>query len=200
MTTAQITVNAEGTGAREVLALTEQAGFSAGLDKKSALRLRLLAEELLGLFRSIAGEVASVYRLERDGRSFVLHMTAKPPVTEKMKEQFLAASSTGKNDATRGFMGKIGALIAGALVAAKDASPYFSADADPVFILGAVEGDGAAWSLAYYRERLRASQLQSEEAARARDELERSIVAAIADDVKVRILGNKVEIRIYKSF
>ena len=38
------------------------------------------------------------------------------------------------------------------------------------------------------------------EATEAWDELERSIIANIADDVKVKILGNKVEIIVFKNF
>jgi len=33
-----------------------------------------------------------------------------------------------------------------------------------------------------------------------RDELEKSIIANIADDIKVKILGNKVEIIVFKNF
>ena len=57
MKTEKIVVTSQGQGIADALTLTEKAGVYAGLDKKPALHLRLLAEELIGLLRGIAGEV-----------------------------------------------------------------------------------------------------------------------------------------------
>ena len=47
---------------------------------------------------------------------------------------------------------------------------------------------------------VRSSQEQNEEAAEAWDELEKSIVANLADDVSVKIEGSYVQIAITKAF
>ena len=68
MNTPVITVNNEGSGFDEALALSEKLGLSCGLDKKQNLRLRLLTEELFGLVKNIAGELNGSFSIEYEGR------------------------------------------------------------------------------------------------------------------------------------
>ena len=56
------------------------------------------------------------------------------------------------------------------------------------------------WSLEEYRQNLEPVRKQDQEAARAWDELEKSVVAKLADDVRVGIRGSKVTMVIHKSF
>jgi hypothetical protein len=71
--------------------------------------------------------------------------------------------------------------------------------------LGMVKGsdaDGtlASWSLKEYKTALETDKEQSSEAAAAWDELERSIVSSIADDISVRITRSSVDMIIKKQF
>ena len=61
-------------------------------------------------------------------------------------------------------------------------------------------GDTYAWTLKRYMSQVRSNQAQDEETAEAWDELEKSIVANLADDVSVKIEGSNVEIAITKAF
>ena len=54
-----IEVTSKGGGIDEALSLTEKLGTESGICKKSVIHLRLLAEELLGMLRSIAGDVSA---------------------------------------------------------------------------------------------------------------------------------------------
>ena len=200
MKTEQIVVTNQGQGLTDALALTEKAGVYAGLDRKPSLHLRLLAEELFGLLRGIAGEVEADYWIETEGKSFELHMTSEISVTEEMREQFLAASSSGKNAATATFMGKIRVMIANALLSAKEVLPYAMINAAAANPMGGIAGEtSAVWSMAFYKEELQKN-MADDAASEAWDELEKSIVANIADDVKVSIAGKSVAITVYKAF
>ncbi len=61
-------------------------------------------------------------------------------------------------------------------------------------------GDAYDWTLKRYMSEVSSSREQDEEAAEAWDELEKSIVANLADDVSVRIEGQSAEIAITKAF
>ena len=112
-----------------------------------------------------------------------------------MRKQFISASTSGKNDASRGVMGKIKVMIANFMFSAKEALPYALINTSAAYHMGAASGETAAmWSMSLYKDEVKESD------AEEWDELEKSIVANIADDVKVCILGDTVEIIINKTF
>ncbi|MBP5429128.1 MAG: hypothetical protein J6Z04_07600 [Clostridia bacterium] len=199
--TAVITVTGEGRGIAEALFMTERAGGEAGLDKKSILHLRLLSEEMFGMLRGIAGGVEASYWLETEGKNFELKMKADVKMTIEMREQFLAASSSGKNAAAKGFMGRLRVMIGSFLLSAKEALPYAMINSVAAMPMGGYAGESSSvWSMAIYRSEVEKRRGESDEASDAWDELEKSIVANIADDVKVGVRGNCVELTVCKAF
>lgn len=199
--TAVITVTSEGQGIIEALSMTERVGGEACLGKKDELHLRLLAEEMFGMLRGIAGEVEASYWLETEDKSFELKMSAEVKMTLGMREQFLAASKSGKNEAARGFMGRLRVMIAGFLLSAKEALPYAVINSAAAMPMGGYGGESSSvWSMALYKEEIAKHPENGEEATEEWDELERSIVANIADDVKVGVRGNRVELTVCKKF
>ena len=199
--TAVITVTGAGEGIHEALAMTERVGGECALDRKAILHLRLLSEEMFGMLRGIAGGVEASYWLETEGKNFELHMSAEVKMTLEMREQFLAASKSGKNEAARGFMGRIRVMIAGFLLSAKETLPYAIINSAAGMPMGGYAGESSGvWSMALYKAEIAKRSGESEEASEAWDELEKSIVANIADDVKVGIKGNVVELTVCKSF
>jgi hypothetical protein len=190
-----IEVTSKGGGIDEALSLTEKLGIESGIRKKSVIHLRLLAEELFGMLRSIAGDVSANYWIEYNGPDFELHLKSTVELTDEMRDQFISASSSGKNDATRGVMGKIKVMIANFMFSAREALPYTLINTPAAYHMGAASGETAAmWSMSLYKDEVKESD------AEEWDELEKSIVANIADDVKVCILGDTVEIIINKTF
>ena len=190
-----IEVTSKGGGIDEALSLTEKLGIESGIRKKSVIHLRLLAEELFGMLRSIAGDVSANYWIEYNGPDFELHLKSTVELTDKMRDQFISASTSGKNDASRGVMGKIKVMIANFMFSAKEALPYALINTSAAYHMGAASGETAAmWSMSLYKDEVKESD------AEEWDELEKSIVANIADDVKVCILGDTVEIIINKTF
>ena len=105
------------------------------------------------------------------------------------QEKLLAASSSGKNEAARGFMGRIRAFF----------DPLDWADA-PMNVNPEAMNQMTSWSMNAYRQMVKEELEQDQEgAAQAWDELEKSVVSKIADDVKVRIQGRRVEMIILKK-
>lgn len=196
-----VTVSENSGGISKALALTEDTAKNSGLDKKAALHLRLLAEELFGMLSGIAGSVEADYFIESDEKSFELHMKSDVKMTDEMHAQLLSVSKDGKNYAKKSFMGKIRVMIADFMSPENRAPSQLMMDAAMPYTMGSASADSAyIWSMVVYKNELNKRKSTAKEARDAWDELERSIVANIADDVKVKIIGSSVEIIVFKSF
>lgn len=194
-----VSITSEGTGMAEALAMTETIGAERGLNKKQSLHLRLLAEELLGMLHSITGKIDADYWIAAEGKNVEIHMKSDIKLTPEMRDQIVSASTSGKNDAARGIMGKIKVMIAGVLLSAKDQIPY--AMINTVSAIGGNAGETSTmWSMSSYKNELEKHAGDSKNASEAWDELEKSIIANIADEIKVGIVGKTVEITVFKSF
>ena len=205
MKTAEIRVTTQGEGMEDALAATEKLGLDSGLGHKENLRLRLLAEELIGLMRGITGSVEAVYRAEEENRSFTLCLSADVTLDQEMRRQLLAASSSGKNAAARGFMGKLREMVAFVLLPkGQNASTVSNLSLGLISMgspVGYVSGlDTYSWTMSTYMSEIKENLEDIAGAQEAWDELEKSIVANLADEVSVNIRGNAVEIAISKAF
>ncbi|MBO4692767.1 MAG: hypothetical protein J5659_00020 [Clostridia bacterium] len=208
MKTSEITVTNRGEGLKEALLQTEKLGADCGLDSKQILRLRLLAEELFGMSKSIVGELKGRYCVEESERCFEIQLHSDVEMTKEMKKQLISVSSAGKNSASKGFMGKLKDMIATALLPNEDGISLTSG-----FSLGlvgiasnsgpaaqAAAADAYYWSMNRYKNAIESKQESDAEAKEAYDELEKSIIANIADEITVCIKGSTVEISIKKQF
>ena len=175
--------------------IVEDMAFRLGLSHKDSIRLQLLAEETLGM--------ACVLTDGFEGQ-FCLEVETKMDLNKK--EALLAASSSGQNASRQGFMGKIADMIENALldydyvnkVQTEYCGPVTSMDylgVDPGMEMDVVP----MWSLHSYKDALNEKQ-ETPEVDRAWDELEKSIVASLSDDVLVGVAGDKATLTILKKF
>ena len=118
-------------------------------------------------------------------------------MNSEMRRKLLSASSSGKNSSAVGFMGKIKEMFEKLLEPVDSEIP--SAMTAGMIFSGTEFADASLlsadlWSLSQYRENVDET-MQKEEW----DELEKSVVAKLADDVKIGINDNEVEITIFKK-
>jgi hypothetical protein len=174
---------------------TEKAALYSNLDKKQTLRLRLLAEELVGMLPELLDYTNGSFWIENDAKKFELHVTLSPneSLTAEKREKLLEVSSSGKNSAASGIMAKIKIAAQFMLIDYQE-----NAVLNPTFFDCGLRDSTAfstiAWSLNVYREKL------NQEKKEDWDELEKSIIANIADDVCVGLQGKKVDIIVKKTF
>ena len=190
MKTNVIAVSNKGTEVEEALKLTENFAQLKGLDVKKALHLRLLTEEMMGMMRSITGETQGEFWIEDDTETAELHLRVKTLLDTEKRDQLIAASTSGKNEATRTLMGKLRSFFENG-----------SAFAAPFVLDGNAEMYAAitAWSLREYRDQLQEYRAVNGKGAEEEwDELEKSVVSHVADEVKVRVENNVAEMIIYK--
>ena len=186
-----VTIKSDGSGINEALSQVEASAAFRSLSDKNMLRLRLLAEEMTGMLKGIAEEFAADFRVESDKNDFRLCLTADTLMNSEKREKFLSVSTSGQNDAAKGFMGKLRDFFSGA---------FEPSDADMFFTMGMTYGGPDQmlplwWSLNKYR-----NEMQKKDESAEWDALETSIVGKLSDEVKVGINGNRVELTIYKSF
>ena len=172
-----------------------------GLDKKSALHLRLLTEELMGLLHALTGELEAEFWIENRGMDFQLHMTTRTLMNLEKREKLLSASSSGKNAAAKGVLGKLRDVFACSLDARQGLQPWYheAGMVDPVSYAGSAAI--IDWSMRKYRRSVEEKLTEQDpEAQEAWDELEKSIINRLADEISIGIRGDRVEMVVYKRF
>ena len=200
-------LNKDLTCLEAVLAEVEKVTTYNSLEDKKALRLRLLAEELCGMLPGLIENFSGKFWAENDGDDYELHVELKADdMNIDLREELISISKSGKNAATKGIMGKIRAVAENMLLAASDptlqalpAGEFYDYHGynmgfgyiDPA--IAAQTGYVYSWSLFNYKT---AVEEKEDEYA----ELERSIVAKLADDIIVGVRGRNVEIVVKKSF
>ena len=186
----------------QIETVLKQADFVAGykgLSPKSALHLRLLTEEMMGMMRSITGETKGEFWIEDDNGLFQLHLRVNTVMNSVKREQLLSASTSGKNESARGLMGRLRNFFD------MGADEDIASVSGPLFS-GMYEESATGstlnyeWSMMRYEEQLSSRIRQDDSAAKeAWDELEKSVVAHVADEIKVAIRGRTVELIIQKK-
>ena len=205
MKTAEIRITSFDDYQRALLA-TEKQGEESGLSVKQNLRLRLLAEELIGFIRSLTGDVDALYWIDRQGSTFILHLKADDIIMNKeVREELLSAATSGKNAAAKGFMGKLRDMVASVMTPSAQGPSVLSALSLGMMSTASPVGENAGmssyiWSMKTYKEKLVANDGTEIDLDEASDDLEKSIVANLADDVLVSIVGSRVQIDITKAF
>ena len=204
MKTDVIEIRANGKGMESVLTETERAAAYRELTPKQALRLRLLAEEMTGMLRTLVGDERFRFWIESEGTAFALHLQTETIMTQKLREALLNTSSSGKNEAAKGFMGRLREIFTAMSelynpAMAETMYGYSYVDVTGFDASVDVSPDAAllGWSLRAYREAVAENKEKEPEKW---DELEKSITAKLADDVKIFIRGNNVEMVIEKAF
>ena len=191
-------------GISEALRQTEKAAAYRDLPHKETLRLRLLAEEMTGMLRTIVGEDPVADWVESEGNKFALHLTMKAKMNLELREELLKTATSGKNEAAKGFMGRLRDVftqmcepIDSNMVMMGYGYCDFGADGFGSPAGRMYSGIVGGWSLNEYRTAL---EKRREEETEKWDELEKSIMANLADEVKIFINGNEVEMVVEKSF
>ncbi|MCR5758104.1 MAG: hypothetical protein K6F95_09380 [Selenomonas sp.] len=201
MKISKIRVNSQGYGMED--ALDEVEGFShlMGFDERSARRVRLLAEETMSMVRATVEDFAADFWMESTPKwNCELHLHMVKPLDYAVKRGLINVSSRQRNGASVGIMGKIKDFIEGSLQLMKVGAAPDVADRSILCMGGVAPLAGSyMWSLDKYRQDVKSGDGDVDMEA-ALDELEKSIVANIADDVRVYVKGDSIELVIRKNF
>ena len=196
MKTDVISVSSRGSRMESALLQADKVAAYKGLSAKDALHLRLLAEETLGLMRSITGETDGLFWIEDRDDEYELHLQVQAALSEDRRARLLSVSSSGKNESAKGLMGRLRAFF-------DWDSDEDTAACSSLFLPDMLESSSPMldweWSMKRYESILSSRIVQDVPGAQeAWDELEKSVVKNVADDVRVYIRSGTVELVILK--
>ena len=184
---------------------TENFAWQAKLDKRDTLRLDLLVEETLGMVKAMLDDFYGQIWFVADGKACEIHFEATSDMNADKKQELLSVSSTGKNTAAKGFMAKLGEVISGALHGMGNTMDTYGQETikygivHTPSVLSANSDMMTIWTLQSYRSDLSEAH-RDDGAEEALYELEKSIVAKLADDVLVGVKGDRIALVIKKKF
>ena len=211
----KIEIGRDGQGIDQALAQSERFAATLGLNRKGQFHLRLLAEETLGLARAIVGNFRAAFWLEWRESLFrwfnsgtcVLHLEATADLDYARRQELLSVSTDGRNIAPRGIMEKIRELVEAGLYGMEESLKFqteYGAGILDYGTLGMVGGEMTqavyAWSMRKYKDSVAEAKSSGSAAAEAWDELEKSIIANIADEVQVGVRRDGAELVVVKDF
>ena len=175
----------------KILFETQKTAEYATLDHKQTIRMRLIAEEFVGMLKELSQDFEGEFFIEREDLSFsfIAQLHINEIMDKQTKRKFIDISSDKKNAAAKGIMGKIRDVVENLLYPenAMYSASFIAYQLETAVLLN------DQWTLNRYRD----AERDNEEPW---DELEKSIIANLADDVIVSVKGNSVEIAIMKNF
>lgn len=175
----------------KILLETQKATEYAGLNAKQSVRTRLIAEEFIGMLKELSQEFEGEFWIEQENLSFsfITQIHIDKVMDMETKRKFIEIASDKKNAAAKGIMGKIRDVVENLLYpeSAMYSASFISYQLETAVLMN------DQWTLNRYKNAERNN-------AEPWDELEKSIIANLADDVIVSVKSNNVEIVIMKNF
>ena len=176
----------------------EKVAVYNGLTAKQGLQLRLLCEELDGMLPNVINDFDGELWIEYEEGVCKVNVSIQMPNLDiAKKEELIGIAKSKRNAAAVGIIGKIRSAVEDFLLD-EMAVDTLVAMTEP-YNLSAESGMGVnythCWSLGDYR-----SVVKKEEKAEAWDELEKSVIASVADDVIIGVKGKQADIVIIKKF
>ena len=174
------------------------------LTDKQTMQLRLICEELDGMLPNIVDNFNGDFWIEfEDGVCKVNVSLCFEEFTADKKHGLVGISKNKKNAATVGIVGKIRSALENVFLDQDSfgsnemmvESRYFSMDYYNTMDHYSGMDYAGFWSLEQYR-----NTVKKEEKKEAWDELEKSVLASVADDVIVGVKGKRADIVIVKKF
>lgn len=187
-----------------ILKESEKVAVYNELTHKQTLQLRLICEEVDGMLPNIVDNFSGDFWIDfEDGVCKVNISLRFDEFTAEKKQGLVDIAKNKKNAATVGIVGKIRSALENVFLDQDSfgsnemllESRYFSMD----YYNAADHFSGmdyaCFWSLEQYR-----STVKKEDKKEAWDELEKSVIASVADDVIVGVKGKRADIVIVKKF
>ena len=188
-------------GTRDLAAIFKEcervAEYNA-LGHKQSLQLRLICEEIDGMLPNIIDDFDGALWIDFEDGVCRVHISIQIPELNKGKKQELVAiAKNKKNAAAVGIVGKIRNSIENFILDDDLMEAFALSSGSHGSASGCYECVDYAflWRLEEYK-----SSVKKEEQAEAWDELEKSVIASVSDDVIVGVKGKCAEIIIVKRF
>lgn len=169
-----IYIDNHGNGFEKVIKEVHKVATYMELDSKESMHVQLCAEEVLSLARSITGEMKASFWIECQPQCLDLHLSTKTIMDQEKRFLLISSATSRKNEAANTLLGRLRDIFEQAMVNEADYS-----DNIPLDVLQDVAyhpKDQSEW-----------------------DGYERSVLRSVADEVKVYVRGDKVDLTVVKK-
>lgn len=180
-----------------ILRESEKVAVYNELTNKQTLQLRLICEEIDGMLPNIIDDFNGDLWIEfEDGLCKVNISLEFDEFLPEKKEELVAVAKNKKNAAAVGIVGKIRSAVENIFLP-NDAVVYDMAIDSRYYMTEYynVTEYACLWSLQHYK-----NIVLKDEKSEAWDELEKSVIASVADDIIVGVKGKLANIVIIKKF
>ena len=182
----------------DILLESEKVATYCELTHKQALHLRLICEELDGMLPELIGDFEGKFWIELEEKLCKVYVSiAIDEISAERRKELIGIAKNKKNAAAVGIKGKIRSAVE-SLFLDDSVSDAFAASAMGMGLSTGCYTDidyTRCWTLNAYK-----SSVKSEAKSEAWDELEKSVIATVADDVIVGIKGKQADIVVVKKF
>ena len=180
-----------------ILQESESVAQYNGFTHKQALQLRLICEEIDGMLPNIIDEFSGDFWIEYENGVCKVNVAVEfNEFSVEKKKELIQVAKNKKNAAAVGIVGKIRSIIEDFFL--NNEASVYGAPTDFYNVAseyGVYLDNPYMWSLNEYKTTVRKEKREEEW-----DELEKSIIASIADDVIVGVKGTRANIVIVKKF
>ena len=174
----RIEIRNSGSGQDAALAEAEKAAAWCELTPRETLRARLIAEEMMSMIRSLSGEVDACFWIECGEKEMTFFLTTSILMNEATRNELINASTYRENDAAKGFLGRLRDFFERAMLSGAGAYVFTENGAEqPLPLTDPQVSYDSGW-----------------------DHYERSILKNAADEIRIGIRGNQVEMSVKVSF
>ncbi len=208
--TDKVKVSNTGEGVQEVLKLAENFAATLSLNKKNSLQLRLLTEETISMLKAVTKDFQADLWFEQENNICKLFLEGESSnIDYGKRKNILELSSTGQNTEPLGIMEKVREIFEAGMYGLEESFKLQNESGAGNFNYGALGMLDAgmseavyAWSMQKYKDEIEAAREKNQDSLtdEAADELEKSIIANLADDVQVGITRDSVKLVITKKF
>lgn len=209
MRTDVIKIGSNLEGRREAIEEAERFAAYTRLSGKYAMHLRLLTEETISMVHGILSSFEGDFWIESQklvsGIRCRIYVAANTSVNEAQEDELMQMSSSGRNEEAKGILGMIREIFRWSVQSIRnDAGNDGNSTAIDLMYGMGVSGDltdsvDFLWSLQQYRENLE-KQPSGTDSRTAFDDLEKSIVANLSDEIKIGITDERATVIIERFF
>lgn len=180
-----------------ILKESEKVAVYNDLTQKQAMQLRLICEEIDGMLPNIIDEFDGDFWIDfTDGVCKVNASVKFAEFTAEKKEALIKVAKNKKNAAAVGMVGKIRSMLENVFLDQDNLVACAMASGTFYTATGYIEcvDYSYLWSMEEYKKGVEKTQTE------AWDELEKSVLASVADDVIVGVKGKQADIIVVKKF
>ena len=181
-------------GLEAIFKESEKVAKYNNLTHKQTLQLRLLCEEIDGMLPNIIDDFEGCLWIDfEDGICKVNVSIQMPKFEVEKKEELINIAKNKRNASAVGVLGKIRSMVENVFLDENVLRGY-AISSGSFNVYGGMDYS-SYWSLAQHKEIVK-----KENNEEAWDELEKSVISSVADDVIVGVQGKNVDIIIVKKF